>query len=72
MAKSTSSAVFGRLFQAVIQVYGKKIQGINMNKVHHVMSKPRHKLSQLSVQSGLYRLIGVASGNLPRQEFMFA
>jgi hypothetical protein len=33
MAKTVQSAIFGKLIPAIIKAYGKRITGINMNKV---------------------------------------
>lgn len=35
MAKTIQSAIVGKLIPAIIKAYGKKVIGINMNKVMH-------------------------------------
>lgn len=61
MAKTLQSAVFGKLIPAVLKALGKRVTGLNMNKVIHIMNNAQHGLDKLSPSEIVYEVIKVAS-----------
>lgn len=47
MAKTIQSAVFGKLVPAVLKAFGRRVTGLNYNKVIHIMEKAGHGLNML-------------------------
>lgn len=50
MPKSVQSAVVGKLIPVVIKTFNRKVTGINMNKVIHIMNKKGRGFEVLSPQ----------------------
>lgn len=47
MAKTVQSAIVGKLIPAIIKAFGKKVTGVDMNKVYHWLKKAQHGLDML-------------------------
>lgn len=61
MAKTVQSAIFGKLVPAVLKAFGKRVTGLNMNKVIHIMEKAQHGFDMLDPSEIVYEIIKVAA-----------
>jgi hypothetical protein len=65
LAQTSQSAILGKFIPAVIKCFGKRIIGVNMNKVIHIIDKARHGLNALDPAEVVYEVVQIVASQMP-------
>jgi hypothetical protein len=60
-AKSTGSAIVGKLIPAIMKCFGSRVVGVNMNKVQHIIGKAAHGFDALDPAEIVYEAFKVGA-----------
>ena len=70
LAQTPQSAILGKLIPAVVKCFGKRISGVNMNKVIHIINKAQHGLQALDPAEIVYEVVHVVASQMPATKFV--
>lgn len=65
MAKTVGSAIVGKLIPAIMKAVGKRVVGVDMNKVNHIINKISHGFDKLSTVDIVYSVFELLAGHCP-------
>ncbi|CAF2084284.1 unnamed protein product [Rotaria magnacalcarata] len=65
LAQTPQSAILGKFIPAIIKCFGKKLTGVNMNKVNHIIKKVQHGLDVLDPAEIVYEVVHIVAHQLP-------